>query len=431
MQGSIPLGGTSSPNFIAQGSIDARVVRIISPDVRSSGIVALDIRTSGTAASPQLQGQVRLQNIALATAAAPLGVDKLNGTLDVGPERVQISDLKGEVGGGQISAGGSITYRPNLQFNVALQGNGVRLRYPEGLRTVLDSNLNLTGTTQGSTLKGRVLIDGLSFTPDFDLASFGDQFSGNTAAPAQPGFADTVTLQIAVQSKDNLSATSSQVSLEGSANLNMTGTLANPVITGRTDLTSGELFYRNVRYQLQRGVITFEDPNRTRPVLNVAVATTVEQYNLMLNLRGPFEKLTTSYTSDPPLPTADIINLIAFGKTSEAAASNPTPPGSLGAQSLVASQVSSQVTSRIEKLAGISQLSIDPVLGDSQQSAGARVAIQQRVTSKVFITFSTDVTGTQRQIIKMEYRVSNRTSFDAVRDQNGGFSFQTSLRKQW
>lgn len=189
---------------------------------------------------------------------------------------------------------------------VPCKETGFRLRYPEGLRTVLDSNLDLAGSTQASTLKGRVLIDGLSFTPDFDLASFGDQFSGNTAAPAQPGLADTVNLQIAVQSKGNLSATSSQVSLEGSANLNVTGTLANPVITGRTDLTSGELFYRNVRYQLLRGVITFEDPNRTSPVLNVAVATTVEQYNLTLNLRGPFEKLNTSYTSDPPLPTADV-----------------------------------------------------------------------------------------------------------------------------
>ena len=53
----------------------------------------------------------------------------------------------------------------------------------------------------------------------------------------------------------------------------------------------------------------------------------------------------------------------------------------------MASQVSSQITSRVEKLAGISQLSIDPQLGTSQQNPGARVAIQQRVTSKLFVTF--------------------------------------------
>jgi translocation and assembly module TamB len=131
------------------------------------------------------------------------------------------------------------------------------------------------------------------------------------------------------------------------------------------------------------------------------------------------------------LPSSDIINLIAFGKTSEAAAANPTPPGTLGAQSLIASQVSSQVTGRIEKLAGISQLSVDPVLGSSQQSPGARIAVRQRVTGKIFVTFATDVTATQQQVIQVEYQVNRKTSLKAVRDQNGGFSLQTSFRKEW
>jgi translocation and assembly module TamB len=380
-------------------------------------MVTLDIRTAGSAGKPQLQGQVRLQDVALATVGAPLGVDKLNGTLDVGPERVQISTMTGEVGGGQVSAGGSITYRPSLQFNVALKGESVRLRYPEGLRTVLDSNLDLTGTAEASILKGRVLIDGLSFTPEFDLASFGDQFSGNSAAPAQPGLADTVSLQIAVQSKDNLSATSSQISLEGSANLNVSGTLANPVITGRTDLTSGELFYRKVRYQLQRGVITFEDPNRTSPVLNVAVATTVEQYNLTLNLRGPFEKLTTSYTSDPPLATADIINLIARGKTtSESAASSQST------DSMIASQAASQVSGNLQKLAGISALTIDPTLGGNNSNPSARIAIQQRVTKNFLFTFSTDVSQPGNEVVEGNYQINKRWSVSVARDDLGGVS---------
>ena len=68
--------------------------------------------------------------------------------------------------------GGSVTYRPNLQFNVSLQSNSVRLRYPDGLRAVLDGNLMFIGTTESSVVNGRVLIDALSFTPDFDLAEF-------------------------------------------------------------------------------------------------------------------------------------------------------------------------------------------------------------------------------------------------------------------
>jgi translocation and assembly module TamB len=238
-------------------------------------------------------------------------------------------------------------------------------------------------------------------------------------------------LQIGITTPGGLNLSSRTLSVAGNANLQVHGTAAQPVLLGRMNLSNGDLIFSGNRYILQGGTIDFRNPSRTEPVLDMAVNTTIDQYDIQMRFWGPADHLHTNYASDPTLPPADIINLIAFGKTSEASANNPTPSGSLGAQSLVASQVSNQVTNRIEKLAGISQLSIDPVLGDSQQSAGARVAIQQRVTSKFFVTFSTDVTGTQKQIIKMEYRMNGRTSFDAVRDQNGGFSFQTSLRKQW
>jgi translocation and assembly module TamB len=414
--GGVPLAGTGSATFTAQGSIDARILRIVSPDLTSSGTVTLDVRTSGSVKSPVVQGQVHLQNIALSTEAAPLSVDKLNGTLDLGNERVQISNLSGEINGGQVSATGSIEYRPSLQFNIALQGKSVRLLYPDGLRSLFDSNLNWTGTPQASTLTGRVLVDQLSFTPDFDLSTFSDQFS-NAAAPAEPGFEDTIKLQISVQTKDNLSATSSQVSLAGSADLNVIGTAADPVVIGRTDLTSGELFYRGVRYQLQRGIIAFQDPNQTAPVLDISVTTTVEQYNLTLNLRGPFDRLTTSYVSDPPLATADIINLIAMGKTtSESAAANQST------DSILASQALGQLGSGVQKLAGISSLQIDPLLSGNSQNPSQQVAIQQRVSKNFLFTFSTDVSQPGQEIVQGDYQINKKWSVSVERDQLGGVS---------
>jgi translocation and assembly module TamB len=281
---------------------------------------------------------------------------------------------------------------------------------------LLNSNLAFTGTSQDSTLNGRVLIDNLSFTPDFDLAKFSDQFGGS-AAPSQPGFADTIKLAVSVQSTDQLSATSSQASVEGDVNLRVVGTAANPVIIGRTNLTSGELFYRNVRYQLQRGIITFENPNETEAVMNVSVTTTVEQYNLTLTLRGPFDKLTTSYVSDPPLATADIINLIAQGKTTQEA--NAV---SQSTDSMIASQAAGQFSSSVQKLAGISSLQIDPLVGGTNQSPSARVAIQQRVTKNFLFTFSTDVSQPGNEIVQGDYELNKRWSVSMTRDQTGGVS---------
>src|ERR1017187_1713451 len=416
LQGSLPLDGNSTPNLTAKGSVDFRIVRIFEPDVQSSGILALDIHASGTAKNPAVQGQVRLQDVALSTPTAPLGVQKLNGTLDIGNGAVRLSSLAGEVGGGQISLGGSISYQPSLQFNLTMQSKSVRLLYPDGLRTVLDGNLVLSGTKDASTLNGRVLIQSLSFTPDFDLVKFSNQFSGTTV-PAEPGLADNIKPAAVVQSKGNLNANSSKVSLEGQMNLQVIGTAANPVIIGRTDLTSGELFYRNVRYQLQRGIVTFDNPNETEPVMNVSATTTIQQYNLTLSVLGTFDKLTTSYTSDPPLATADIINLIAQGHTTQEQLA-----GSQSTDSIIASQVTSQVSSSIQQLAGISSLQIDPLLGGNNQNPSARVAIQQRVTKNFLFTFSTDLSQPGTEVVQGDYQLNKRWSVSLTRNEVGGIS---------
>jgi translocation and assembly module TamB len=415
VKGNLPLGGNSSPNLSAEGSIDARVLRIVAPEVQSSGTVALNVRTSGTANKPDISGQINVKDLALTTSDAPVGVEKLDGTLNLTSDRVQISSMNGQVGGGKISLSGSIAYRPSLQFDLALQGQSVRIRYPEGVRTLLDTNLAFSGTREASALNGRVLVDSLNFSPDFDISKFADQFSTGATVPSPPGFADTVKLGINLQTKENLNATSAQLSVAGRATLQVIGTAANPVITGRTNLTSGELFYRNVRYSLQRGVITFDDPNETRPVMNVSVTTTVEQYNLTLTMRGPLDKLTTSYVSDPPLATADIINLIARGKTTQEANAS-----SQSTDSMIASGAASELSSSVQKLAGLSSLQIDPLLGGNNQNPSARVALQQRVSKNLLFTFSTDVSQPGNEIVQGEYQINKRWSASVTRDQLGG-----------
>jgi translocation and assembly module TamB len=424
-EGKVPVRGQAAPTLTAQGSVDLRIIRIVAPDVSSGGTLALDVRSSNAGGKPGVEGQLQLKNVAMTTADAPIGIAKLNGTVEIANDRVQLSKMTGQMGGGQVSFTGSVTYRPSLHFNLAVQSQSVRLLYPDGLRSVLDANLAFTGTPEASSLNGRVLIDGLSFTPDFDLASFSDQFStGGTVS--QPGFADTVHLAIAVQSRENLSATSSQVSLEGQAALQVGGTAANPIITGRTTLNSGELFYRNVRYELQRGVITFDDPNQTHPVLNVSVGTTIEQYNLTLTMRGPLDKLTTSYVSDPPLATADVINLVARGKTTQESAAS-----SQSTDSMIASQAASQLSSGVQKLAGISSLQIDPTLGGNNQNPSARIAIQQRVTKNFLFSFSTDVTQPGSEIVQWEYQINKRWSVSLTRDQLGGVAVDGRYRKRF
>ena len=423
--GEVPLKGSAPPRLNVLGSIDMQLLRIISPDVQSSGKLNIDLHaTRSITQELGVQGKVRLQNVSLATASAPMGVENVNGILDIQNTDVRISQLTGQLGGGEITGGGVVTYKPQVQFNIALDAKGVRLRYPEGLRAVLSSNLVLSGTTEGSTLDGRVLIDSLGFTQDFDIADFAGQFTGNSAPPSGQGFAQNLKLNVALQTTSQLNLVSSTISLQGQANLRVVGTAANPVIIGRTSFNRGEIFFMKKRYQLERGIIDFINPNQTEPVVNLLLTTTVQQYNLSLNFVGPIDRLRTTYTSDPPLPPVDVINLLALGKTTEEAA-----PANLNANSVLAQGLAGQVSSRIGKLAGISSLQIDPLIGGNNSNPTARLALQQRVTKNFIFTFATDVTNAQREVVQGEYQITRRWSVTASRDEGGGVAFNAKFHK--
>jgi len=418
LQGRIPLAGPARMNVAAKGSIDLRLAQLLSPDIQSGGKINLDVNAGGTLKTPGVHGQIKIQNAMFATEAAPIGISKLNANMEVTDTGIQITDATGDLGGGQVKFGGSVIYRPQLQANLSLTGKSVRLRYPEGMRTVFDTELMLTGNSQASTLQGRVLIDSLSFTSDFDLSTFMGQFTGVSSPPTGQSPADNLKLQIAVQSSSQLNASSAQLGIEGQANLRIIGTASNPVIVGRTDIASGDLFFQKREYHLQQGVINFVNPNETEPVLNLLVTTTVNQYNISIRLTGPIEKAQTSFISDPPLPPTDIIKLLAFG-------TSPGAPQSFGASDVLAKGLGaaeSTVGSNISKLTGVAGLQIDPLIGGNNTNPSARVGMQKRVTKNFTFTFSTDVTQPQNEIVQGEYQLNKRWSVSVVRDESGGFA---------
>jgi translocation and assembly module TamB len=343
-------------------------------------------------------------------------------------KRLEIAQLKGTAGGGSVAMQGFMVYGSPSNFNINLQGNSVRLRYPDGLRSVLNTNLQLSGTTKAAALNGRVTVDRLSFTQQFDLASFAGQFTSGASVSSPSQFEQNTRLNVSVQTANDVNLASSQISMQGAANLNVTGTLANPVILGRATLNGGDIFFLGKRYEVQNGTIEFANPVRTEPDVNLYVKTTVQNYDITLNFVGPIDRLRTNYTSDPPLPASDVINLLASGQTAEAAATSTTP-ASVGAESVVAQGVAGQVSGKIQRLAGISQLTIDPLAASNTADPASQLSIQQRLAGNILLTFSTDVTSTQSTSVQLQYKTSRQTSVSVLRDQNGGYAIDFRVHK--
>jgi translocation and assembly module TamB len=254
------------------------------------------------------------------------------------------------------------------------------------------------------------------------------RLSGDNTVSTPSPFEQKIKLNVAVQSEEEVNLASSQLSVSGAANLQVIGSLAQPVILGRVSLTGGEVFFLGKRFQLQNGTMVFANTATTRPILNLDVSTVVEQYNLTIHLSGPLDRLKTTYTSDPALSTADIVNLLAFGQTTAEAQSRSATPGSIGAQSTIASAVGGQLAGQLQKVAGLSQLTLNPLAG-STQNPGAQLAVQQRVTGNLLVTFSTDITSAQTETVQILYEFNRSVSVSVLRDENGGYGLDIHYHK--
>jgi translocation and assembly module TamB len=230
--------------------------------------------------------------------------------------------------------------------------------------------------------------------------------------------------------------------LEADANLRIRGSWEHPILLGHIHVLSGDLMFHGSRYQVARGDLNFANPFQLNPEVNFEATTTIQQYEITLNFSGPANKISLSYRSDPPLPSNDIVTLLALGQTSTEAEvrSGGTGAGSAGvgtgASALLSEAISSQVGGRLEKLFGITRFRVDPGLAEvastgSEQNAAARVTVEQQIARNLTITYVSNVSSTQQQIIQVEYNVNRNVSVVALRDQNGTFGIDVKIKKRF
>jgi translocation and assembly module TamB len=297
--------------------------------------------------------------------------------------------------------------------------------------------LRLSGSTQAGVLSGQVVVQRLLMAQGVDLAGIivAAKEPGRTPSTTSP-FLRNLQFEIQAVSTPDARIEWSSARLESEANVRIRGTWEHPILLGHVHLLGGEMTFRGNRYRLARGDINFSNPFRLDPVLNVEAVTTIRQYEVTLDFTGPASRLTLAYRSDPPLPSSDVIALLALGQTSEQSGlRGPTAVQTpeLGATTLLSEAISSQLGGRIERLFGISRFRVDPFLAGTatEQNAPARVTIEQQVKRDLVITYITNVTSTQQQVIQVEYNLSRRLSIVALRDQNGTFGLDIVFRRRF
>ena len=441
LAGQAVLSSRPDLDFTLNGNVNLAIIHAFNNDVLSSGALMVDASIRGPLSDPRLGGTMQLKNANIALTDVPNGLSNANGTITFNGTQANIGDLTGESGGGKVRLGGFASVSGGaLAFRIRADATGVRLRYPQGVSTMANAQLTLVGTTDRSVLSGTVTVQRLAFNPKTDLGAI---LTSAALPPETPsgtaGFSRNLQLDVQIQTAPDITFQSNYTqSIEADASLRLRGSAANPVLLGRINITQGELTFFGNKYTINQGSVSFFNPVKLEPILNIDLETVARGVDVTITVSGPISKLNVSYRSDPPLQFADIVGLLATGRTpndATIAARQPNAPQQswqqMGASALVGQTISNPVAGRLQRFFGVSNLKIDPTISGLTNGPEAKVTLEQQVTPEITFTYITDVSSAQQQVIRVEWAFSPHWSAVALRDENGEFGIDFLYKKRF
>jgi translocation and assembly module TamB len=436
--GAIRLNGERELDLRAQGHANLQLIQSFNSDFTTSGEVAVDLTVGGTVSKPTTQGRLQITNGSIAYSDLPSALSAINGSAVFNQDRLQIETLTAHVGGGIVTFGGYATaYNRQLNFNLTLQTQDVRLRYPPGVSSMANAELRWAGSSAASVLSGDITVTKLVVTPGFDFGASLARAAQSSALPQTNPLLNRIRMDVHIVTTPELQMQTAVVRLSGDADLHLRGTAAKPVLLGRADVTEGEVYFNGTKYRMERGDVTFANPVTTTPVLDLQASTHIRDYDITVNLNGGLDKLNLTYHSEPPLPVADIISLLALGQTQQQSAqlqqTGQSPFAQQASSAILAEALNSAISNRSRSLFGISHIRVDPQGLNTETSpttTSPAVTIEQQVKDNLTLTYTTNVSQTSQQIIQAEYNVTRSISILALRDYNGVISFELRIRQR-
>ena len=416
-------------------------------DVRGSGRAELTAAIDGPLKQPVFSGSATVTDGRIRYFSLPNALDAINGVVQFDSGGIRLDDLAATFGGGPVRFGGRIGFNGYLpgDLNITARGQDMNLRVPEGIRSLVDADLLLTGTVQSPTLGGVVTVKNAVWNRRidapgsiFDLAGR-RSVSGPSAEPAP-----TIPLKFDVQLRvpSTLRVENNLARMVANAELTLRGTYDRPVVFGHADIERGEVTFEGRRYRITRGSMEFTNPNRIEPFFDIEAETNVrvpnQTYRVIVGLAGTSEQLRPTIGSDPPLPTAEVLALL-FSDARRDANQGVAPeiraiqsPNQAQADILTAratqaltTPLSAEVGRVVEQTFGVNTFQLTPSFIDpySTQTGRinptARLTVGKRISDKVYLTFSRSLNTTiNDQIILLEIEQSDRVSWVLSRNED-------------
>ncbi len=433
LAGSVSLAGNAQKLDVRlTGETNAGILSFFVDDIKASGPMQLQVVAAGSLQSPNLSGFVELNRGLIALDNPRLAAENLRFRAELNGSQINITQLRGTLNGGRLTGDGYVNLARGgiSDMKVSLQGNGVYLEFPQGLRTSSNFNVSLIGYGSAYVLDGAVKILEGSYTRDvyIEEAVLRGLRGGQhiDLSKERNPFLNELRFNVRVDSAEPLLVDNNLAKAEVTVNLLLVGTYYRPGLTGRISIEEGgEVYLAERKYIIDRGIITLTNEQRIEPQFDILARAQVGGYEISLSLTGDLRKTDVTLTADDPaLTEPEILALLLTGRRVEEAKTATVQVAREQILSLLAGSVTGRVSREFQQAIGLSSVRIEPSLIAPEQNPTARLTVGQDLTRNLSLIYSMDLADAGNQIWIAEYDISRRFTTRGIKQEDNTYRFE-------
>jgi uncharacterized membrane protein (Fun14 family) len=437
----------------ARGRMELALLQLLFPGIAASGDAEVNARYAGASGQEQLSGRAEIKDGRLRIAGLTQTLNLINGPIAFSADGVDVSGLRARFGESDVVFGGTIAMERMrfVSYDLTATGRNMVVRYPQGLTSLVDADLEFRGPVEAPTLGGEVTVRRATYrapinanAPLLSLAA-GGAIGGGGDVPLPPTESTLpVRLNIHINADSTEIIRNTEATIVARADFNLIGTIARPILRGLVELESGFVQFGANRLLLLPGTILVEN---NQPVFDIEAVTRPrfggQTYDIGVRIRGTFDKLEPTLTSDPWLPQGQIWSVLLGGVPTDTDRLSEVQ-GRLAPQEaqraalaqatavLITSPLTSTIGSVVKKtLPGVvDTVQLTPLLNNQageQFDPGVRLTVSKRIGPKVVLTYSRAL-NQQYEIILVEYDQTDRLSWVLSRNEDRSFALDFRIR---
>ncbi|UCG93143.1 MAG: translocation/assembly module TamB domain-containing protein [candidate division WOR-3 bacterium] len=426
VQGIVPLDFHRDAMNLSITAPNINVADLVAlvPDAPSiKGLLHVDMNVSGTVMRPEMNGELRLENISC--ALPDITIDSVFSNIRFQNSRIIAEYVKGKINSGSFSINGFIVVPQGRvdTLHAVLRFNNVDLKHKDVGSIVFSGDMYAAARKDSFRVTGEVTVAKAVYDAPFNLQTIIKLLTTANRPPSeQPEIAKRLFFDIGISAPNGVKISNNVAQVDADLDLQVRGYLSKLNVYGTISTTKkGVVQYLGKKFEIVQALIEFDNPYKIDPTLDLTathfVSTDEGDYQLSMYVSGTVEKWRLDLKSNPPIPEQDIISLLLIGQrrpTTQMVKDGKRVDFEDMAKDYATGLVKGTIEETAEKTLGVEKFTITGDLLDPKQ---LDIGIEKKIGKRLTFIYGTGIESWELHRIGVNFDITDNFSIFTLHDQ--------------